>query len=68
MPDETTAEEEKEYTVTHVDGSTSTIKGRIIVTDHHVVDENGIPKISTHISLDASKMPWPAVDPVKKEE
>lgn len=54
---ESTTEEEREFKVTHEDGSMSTIKGKVIVTDHGVTDEEGNPKISTHIALEGPVMP-----------
>jgi hypothetical protein len=50
MP-ETTTEEEKEFTITNADGSVSTVKGKVMTTDHGVVDENGYPKISVNINV-----------------
>ncbi len=47
---ETVTEEEKEFTITNADGSTTTIKGSIITTDHGVTDKDGNPKISVHIN------------------
>lgn len=61
---ETTTEEEKEFKMTHEDGSISLVKGRVITTDHGVLDADGNPKISVHVSLDKTMQPWPAVDPV----
>jgi hypothetical protein len=49
MPEKVT-KEEKEFTVTHEDGSTSVVKGQITTTDHGVTDEDGFPKISVHIN------------------
>lgn len=54
---ETTTEEEREFKVTHPDGSESVIKGKVIVTDHGVTDEDGNPKISTHVALEGPAMP-----------
>lgn len=48
---ETTTEEEKEFTITNEDGSTSTVRGRVVTTDHGVTDENGFPKISVNINV-----------------
>jgi uncharacterized Rossmann fold enzyme len=56
MP-ETTTEEEKEFTISHPDGSTSTIKGKVVTTDHGVTDKDGNPKISSHIALSGQVMP-----------
>jgi hypothetical protein len=58
---ETTTEEERKFTIDHGNGATSTIKGRVITTDHGVTDEEGNPKISVHISMDQSVPPLPAV-------
>lgn len=63
MAEETTTNEEREFKVTHDDGSVSLIKGNVAVTDHGVTDENGFPKISTHISMDPTTQTWPAVTP-----
>lgn len=63
MAEETTTNEEREFKVTHDDGSVSLIKGNVAVTDHGVTDENGFPKISTHISMDPTTQTWPAVEP-----
>jgi len=57
MPEETVTEEEKEFTVTHPDGSTSVIKGKLIQTDHGVTDADGNPKISAHVALSGPVMP-----------
>jgi hypothetical protein len=51
MPPETVTEEEKEFTVTNEDGSVSTVKGRVVTTDHGVTDEFGNPKISVNINV-----------------
>jgi uncharacterized Rossmann fold enzyme len=55
--EETVTEEEREFKVTHEDGSQSVIKGKIVNTDHGVTDEDGNPKISTHIALEGPIMP-----------
>lgn len=60
MAEETVTIEEREFNVTHDDGSSSTIKGIVITTDHGVTDENGYPKISTHMSLDPVTPNMPA--------
>lgn len=67
MMAEKITEEEREFELTHEDGSVSRVKGRVIVTDHGVTDEEGNPKISTHISLDQTIPPLPAVLPSRKE-
>lgn len=54
---ETTSEEEKEFQVTHPDGSTSVIKGKVVTTDHGVTDEDGNPKISVHVALEGLPLP-----------
>lgn len=54
---ESVTEEEREFKVTHPDGSMSTIKGKVVVTDHGVTDAEGNPKISTHIALEGPVMP-----------
>lgn len=59
---ETTTEEEREFIVTHPDGSTSAIKGKVVVTDHGVTDDEGNPKISTHIALEGPVMPTHIID------
>lgn len=61
-PDATTTEEEREFAVAHPDGSQSTIKGKVITTDHGVTDEDGNPKISTHIALSGPVMPVHILD------
>jgi hypothetical protein len=48
---ESITEEEKEFTITNPDGSISTVKGRVVTTDHGVTDENGYPKISVNINV-----------------
>lgn len=48
---ENTETEDKEFTVTNADGSVSTVKGRVMTTDHGVTDENGFPKISVNIHV-----------------
>lgn len=48
---ESTTEEEKEFTVTNADGSVSTVKGKIVTTDHGVTDKDGYPKISVNINV-----------------
>ena len=57
---ETTTEEEKEFVIDHGDGIKSHVKGRIITTHHGTTDEEGNPKISVHVSLDKSQIPFPA--------
>ena len=57
MAEEIVTEEEKEFNVVHEDGTKSTIKGKIVTTDHGVTDEDGNPKISTHIALSGPVMP-----------
>lgn len=54
---ESISEEEREFKVTHPDGSESLIKGKVVVTDHGVTDDEGNPKISTHIALEGPVMP-----------
>lgn len=54
---ESVTEEEREFEVTHPDGSMSVIKGKIVTTDHGVTDEDGNQKISTHIALTGPVMP-----------
>ena len=68
MP-ETTTEPDKEYTIDHGNGVISTVtahpSGHVIVTDHGVTDEDGNPKISVHVQLDKSQVPFPAVEPLE---
>lgn len=61
-------EEEKEFPVTHPDGSMSVIKGKIVTTDHGETDEEGYPKISTHIALSGPVMPVHILNPEEKAE
>lgn len=57
---ETESEEEKEITLTHEDGSTSIVKGRLVQTDHGVTDKDGNPKISAHLHLNLAEAAGPA--------
>ncbi len=50
-PQATITEEERELTLTHDDGTTSTVIGKVITTDHGVTDEDGNPKISVEIKV-----------------
>jgi len=59
-PVESTTTEEKEFTLTHEDGSTSTVKGQIMTTDHGVVDAEGNPKISVNINVPMASPRTPA--------
>jgi len=59
----TVTEEEREFKIGHPDGSTSTIKGKVITTDHHETDADGNPKISTHIALSGPVMPVHILNP-----
>lgn len=52
--------EEKEFTVTHEDGTTSQVKGTITTTHHGETDEFGNPKISVHIGASPVGEPAPA--------
>lgn len=54
---DTVTEEEREFIVTHEDGSKSTIKGMVIHTDHGETDEEGNPKVSVHLALEGPVMP-----------
>lgn len=65
---ETVTEEEKEFNVTHPDGSQSTIKGKLISTDHGETDEDGNPKISVHVALSGPIMPVHVLNPEDKAE
>lgn len=60
-------EEEKEFKVTHPDGSESVIKGKIVTTDHKETDEEGFPKISTHIALSGPVMPVHIINPEEEK-
>lgn len=62
---ETVTEEEKEFEMTHEDGTVSHVKGRVITTHHGVNDDEGNPKVSVHVSLDKVAQPWPAITPEK---
>lgn len=56
-PTPTITEEEKEFQITHPDGSMSTIKGKVVTTDHGETDEEGNPKVSVHVALSGPVMP-----------
>lgn len=43
--------EEKEMTVTGLDGQEAKVMARVITTDHNVTDEDGNPKISVEINV-----------------
>ena len=60
---EKVTESEREFQVSHPDGSTSTIKGKLVQTDHGVVDENGNPKLSAHVALSGPIMPTHVLNP-----
>lgn len=62
---ETVTEEDKVFKMEHEDGSVSHVKGRVITTHHNVKDKDGNPKVSVHVSLDKSQMPWPANTPAE---
>jgi hypothetical protein len=46
---ETVTTEKQEMAVTTLDGVETTVVATIVKTDHGVVDENGIPKVSVNI-------------------
>lgn len=48
---ETVTEEEKEMTVTGLDGVPVKVMAKVITTDHGVTDEEGNPKISVEIKV-----------------
>ena len=60
-------EPDKEYQIDHGNGVISTVtahpSGHVITTDHGVQDEDGNQKISVHLQLDRSQVPFPAVEP-----
>lgn len=58
--DETVTTEEREFTVTHADGTTSQVLGTVTTTDHGVTDEEGNPKVSVHIGATPVGTPAPA--------
>jgi len=58
--EETVTTEEKEFTVTHADGTVSQVKGTITTTDHGETDADGNPKISVHIGASPAGTPAPA--------
>ena len=51
MQAETVTTEEKEMTVTGLDGQQTKVMATVTRTDHGVTDENGIPKISVQINV-----------------
>lgn len=52
--------EEKKFTVTHADGTTSKVLGTVTTTDHGETDAEGNPKISVHIGASPVGTPAPA--------
>ena len=52
--------EEKEFTVTHADGTTSQVKGTVTTTNHGETDAEGNPKVSVHIGASPIGTPAPA--------
>lgn len=59
MAEEITTEE-KTFTVTHADGTVSTVQGTVTTTHHGETDEDGNPKISVHIGATPLTEPAPA--------
>jgi hypothetical protein len=43
--------EDKEMTITDLDGKQSKVMAKVITTDHGVTDEDGNPKISVEIKV-----------------
>lgn len=52
--------EEREFTVTHPDGTVSQVLGTITTTDHGETDAEGNPKVSVHVGASPIGSPAPA--------
>lgn len=48
---ETVTEEDREMTVTDLDGKQTKVMAKVVTTDHGVTDEDGNPKISVNIKV-----------------
>lgn len=48
---ETVTTEDKEMTITTIDGQQHKVMAKVITTDHGVTDEEGNPKISVEIKV-----------------
>jgi hypothetical protein len=53
---ETITEEDREFTLTHEDGTTETVVGKVITTDHGETDNDGFPKISVEVKVPAADL------------
>jgi hypothetical protein len=53
---ETVTTEKQEMAVTTLDGVETTVVATIVKTDHGVVDENGIPKVSVNIIVPSAPL------------